>query len=578
MILGMNVSSAELHRVGELVTALFSLPFILFSMAGGFLADRFSKRTICISVKVFEIGVMLLAVAGFALHQLPLLLGGVFLMGVHSSFFGPSKYGLLPELLPEKRLSWGNGLIELGTFLAIILGTVAAANLSKHFARQPVWSGVILLVLALLGLMTSLGITRVPAADPARKFRANFLGDLFAQLRLIRRDRALTLAVLGNTYFFFLGQLLQLNVFFYGAQTLRLDTIGIGNLSIVLALGIGSGSVAAGYLSCGKIEYGFVPLGAFAMSLVCAWLSVPDLSVNAVLFRLALLGFTGGFFIVPLCALLQHRPDPAKKGEVLAAANLLSFIGIFLASGAYYLLADVAGLSPHQIFFFGGVLTLVGAILVPVLSPESLVRAFLWLVTRPFYRLRVCGLENVPRRGGALLVSNHVSFVDWLLLTVAADRPVRFLIGKEYYESPWLKPFVRVARVIPIPAAARPHEVSRALGRCRDAIRNGDVVCVFAEGGITRTGWLMPFQRGFEKIMRGVDAPIVPVALGGVWGSVFSFAGGKFFWKWPKRLRRPVTVNFGWPLPPTTAADEVRRVVEKLLSGKIQDRTQMKMD
>ena len=565
MILGLNVSSAELHRVGEFVTALFSLPFILFSMAGGFLADRFSKRTICIGVKMFEVGVMLLALTGFALHQLPLLLAGVFLMGVHSSFFGPSKYGLLPELLPEKKLSWGNGLVELGTFLAIIFGTVAAANLSKHFARQPVWSGAILLGLAFFGLTASLGITHVPAADPGRKFRANFLGDLFAQLRLIRRDRALTLATLGNTYFFFLGQLLQLNVFFYGAQTLRLDTIGIGNLSVALALGIGLGSVAAGYLSAGKIEYGFVPLGAFAMSLVCVWLSAPDLSVNAVLIRLAVLGLTGGFFIVPLCALLQHRPDPAKKGEVLAAANLLSFVGIFLASGAYYLLADVAGLSPRQIFFFGGVLTLVGAILVPVLSPESLVRAFLWLVTRPFYRLRVCGLENLPRRGGALLVSNHVSFVDWLLLMAAADRPVRFLIGKEYYESPWLKPFVRVARVIPIPSGVRPREVVFALRRCGDAIRSGDMVCVFAEGGITRTGGLMPFQRGFEKIMRGVDAPIVPVALTGVWGSIFSFAGGKFFWKWPQQLRRSVTVNFSQPLPLDATADEVHAAVSGLI-------------
>jgi len=565
MILGMNVSSAELHRVGELVSALFSLPFILFSMAGGFLADRFSKRTVCVGVKGFEIGVMLLALAGFAWHELPILLTGVFLMGVHSSFFGPSKYGLLPELLPEKKLSWGNGLIELGTFLAIILGTVAAANLSKCFSHQPVYSGAVLLTLAFMGLATSLGITRVPAADPARKFRANFVGDLFAQLCLIRRDRVLTLATLGNIYFFFLGQLLQLNVFFYGAQTLHLGAIGIGNLSIALAVGIGLGSVAAGYLSGGKIEYGLVPLGAFGMSLVCASLAMPDLSVNAALLRLALLGFTGGFFIVPLCALLQHRPDPAKKGEVLAAANLLSFVGIFLASGVYHLLADEVGLSPRQVFLFGGALTFAGAVFVLVFSPESLVRAFLWLVTHTFYRVRVCGLEYVPRDCGALLVSNHVSFVDWLLLMVAADRPVRFLISQEFYESPWLGPLVRVARVIPIPSGVRPREVLQALRRCGDTIRAGDVVCVFAEGGITRTGELRPFQRGFEKIMREVEAPIVPVALAGVWGSIFSFERGRFFWKWPRQLRLPVTVAFGHPLPPEAAPEQVQKAVGELL-------------
>ena len=202
----------------------------------------------------------------------------------------------------------------------------------------------------------------------------------------------------------------------------------------------------------------------------------------------------------------------------------------------------------------------------PVFLSQWLVRAFVWLVTRLFYPLRVRGLENVPRRGGVLLVSNHVSFVDWLLLTAAADRPVRFLISKDFYEPPWLKPFVRVARVIPIPSALRPRDVMLALRRCGDAIRGGDVVCVFAEGGITRTGGLMSFQRGLEKIMRGMDAPIVPVALDGVWGSIFSFAGGKFFWKWPRQFRRPVAVNFGRPLPPAATADEVRQAVEELLA------------
>jgi acyl-[acyl-carrier-protein]-phospholipid O-acyltransferase/long-chain-fatty-acid--[acyl-carrier-protein] ligase len=202
-----------------------------------------------------------------------------------------------------------------------------------------------------------------------------------------------------------------------------------------------------------------------------------------------------------------------------------------------------------------------------------LVRAFVGLVTRLFYPLRVRGRENLPLRGGVLLISNHVSYVDWLLLTAAAKRPVRFLIGKPFYESPWLKPFVRVARVIPIPSELRPHEVVLALRRCGEAIRSGDVACVFAEGGITHTGRLQPFQRGFEKIMRGPalsGTPIVPVALTGVWGSVFSFEGGKFFWKWPRQFRRPVTVNFDRPLPPTATDDEVRTAVEKLLSGEKQ--------
>ena len=566
MILGMNVSTAELHRVGELVTALFSLPFILFSMAGGFFADRFSKRTISVSVKIFEMGVMLLALAGFWWNQIPLLLGCVFLMGVHSSFFGPSKYGLLPELLPEKKLSWGNGLLELGTFMAIILGTVAAARMSKHFHGQPAWSGIILIALAVIGFFTCLGITRVPAADPGRKFHANFLSDLYAQLRLVRRDRPLTLAFLGNSYFFFLGQLLQLNVFFYGAEILRLDQIGIGQLSIALALGIGLGSVAAGYLSGGKIEYGLVPLGAFGMSLVSVWLSVPGLSVNAALVRLSLLGFTGGFFIVPIAALLQHRPDPAKKGEVLAAANLLSFVGIFLASGAYYLLADVAGLSPREVFLFGGVLTLAGAIYVLFLLPDALLRFLLWCATHSFYRIRIVGRDHIPAKGGALFVCNHVSWMDALLFIASTDRPVRFLMFKDIYEQAWMKPFARILGVIPISSEQRPREMLHSLQTASDAIRNGEVVCIFAEGQITRIGQLLPFRRGLERIMKDVDAPIVPVALDGVLGSPSSFQHGRFVWKLPARLPHPVTVSFGRPLPANATAFALRQAVQELLA------------
>lgn len=266
MLVAMNLSLAEKHRTGELVGALFSLPFILFSMAGGFLADRFSKRTISIGVKVFEVMVMSLALAGLIGERMPILLVCVFLMGMHSAFFGPSKYGLLPELLPEKKLSWGNGLLELGTFTAIILGTVTAGFMAQHFRGNHGFSGAILIVLAVFGLATSLGITRLPAADPDRKFRVNFLGNLFSQMRSWRGDRPLILAVLGNTYFNFIGALLLLNVFFFGADVLKVSEAQISWLNAALAVGIGLGSVTAGYLSGSKIEYGLVPFGAAGLA------------------------------------------------------------------------------------------------------------------------------------------------------------------------------------------------------------------------------------------------------------------------------------------------------------------------
>lgn len=263
MILAIDVPLAEKQKIGSLVGALFALPFILFSMYGGFLADRFSKRTVTMALKILEIAVAVFACAGLAMQNRPIQLAGVFLMGVLAAFFGPSKYGLLPELLPEKKLSWGNGFIEFGTYSAIILGTVAAGFMHEKFGARQIWSGLILIGLAIAGFSASTVISRVPAADPVRKFRPNFLGDLFMQLNLVRKDRPLALAFLGNTYFNFLGALLLLNVIFFGASVLRVGDAQIISLNAALALGIGVGSVAAGYASSGKIEHGLVPIGAF---------------------------------------------------------------------------------------------------------------------------------------------------------------------------------------------------------------------------------------------------------------------------------------------------------------------------
>jgi acyl-[acyl-carrier-protein]-phospholipid O-acyltransferase / long-chain-fatty-acid--[acyl-carrier-protein] ligase len=566
LMLGAGLSLADKHRLGELVGALFALPFILFSMAGGFLADRHCKRTIMIGVKVFEIFVMLFALAGLIFHHLPTLLAGVFLMGTHSAFFGPSKYGSLPELLPEKKLSWGNGLLELGTFTAIILGTVAAALMAEHLRGRQGWSGAVLVALALVGLITSLGITRVPAADPAKKFKVNFVGDLLARLRAMRGDRPLVLAVIGNTYFNFLGALLLLNLFFYGADVLGVSETKIGLLNVALALGIGLGSVSAGYLSGNKIEYGLVPIGALGLALSCASLSLPGVTVNGALVRLALLGFAGGFFIVPVCALLQHRPDKTEKGEVLAAANLLSFVGVFLASAAHFALTQWAGLSPLHIFLVGGGLTLAGGFYAVWLLPDSLLRFLLWVATHSLYRVRVLGRDNIPAKGGALFVCNHLSLADAVLLQSSTDRPIRFIMLKAMYERPIIKTCARIMQAIPISSELRPREMIKSLQTASDAIRNGEVVCIFAEGQITRIGQMMPFRRGFERIMKEVHAPIIPVGLDGIWGSIFSFEGHKFLWKMPRRIPYPITINFGPAMPPTASPFEVRQTVQELLA------------
>ena len=564
IVVGMNFPQRQRDLLVLIVGALFALPFIFFSMAGGYFADRYSKRSVTIGTRFLELGVMLFFIAGLALRNLPMECAGVFLISAEAALFGPSKYGLLPELLPESRLSWGNGIIELGTFVASVGAMMAAGYLAQRFHGREAVAGFLLLAFTCIGLATSWGISRVPPADPAKAFRGNPLGDLGAQLKIIRADRILGWAVLGNTYLFFLAALLQLTIVIYGHDELRIDETHTSYLQAAVGIGIGLGSAAAGYLSGGKIEYGLIPLGALGMTVFGALLYGPHLTLVTAGTHLALLGFFGGLFAVPLGALIQHRPRPEQKGGVIAAANLLSFIGIFIAAGAYYFSASVLHQTPRGIFLDGALLTLVTSAYAIYLLPDSLVRLALWIATHTVYRIRVEGRENIPEAGGALFVANHMSFVDALLLTASTDRSIRFLMYTGIYDLPWVKPFAKMIRAIPISSESRPREMLRSLREATDAIRSGEVVCIFAEGQITRIGQLLPFRRGMERIMKGVDAPIVPVNLDGVWGSIFSFERGRFLWKMPRLIPYPVTVSFGAPMPPETPPYEVRRAVQQL--------------
>ncbi|MGC2421336.1 MAG: acyl-[ACP]--phospholipid O-acyltransferase [Candidatus Acidiferrales bacterium] len=564
IIVAMALPTATRDRLIPLVGALFALPFILFSMAGGFFADRYSKRSATIGTKALEFAVMAFAIVALYLHSLPMECASVFLISSEAALFGPSKYGLLPELLPEARLSWGNGIIEMGTFLASIAGTMAAGFLAVRYHGREGAAGLLLLACTCAGFVASLGISRVPAANPSRKFRWNPLGDFGAQMKIIRADRVLGWAVLGNTYLFFLAALLQFTIILYGHDILRVDDAHVSYLQAAIGIGIGVGSLAAGYLSGGKIEYGLIPLGAIGMTIFSAFLYHPGQTVTSTLIHLALLGFFGGFFAVPVGALIQHQPAPEQKGGVIAAANLLSFVGIFLAAGAYWVFVSGLHQTARGVFLDGAILTLVATAYSVYLLPDSLLRFVLWLATHTVYRIRVEGRENIPETGGALFVANHMSFVDALLLMASTDRPIRFLMFKDIYDLPFIKPFAKMIRVIPISSELHPREMLHSLREATAALRSGEVVCIFAEGEITRIGQLLPFRRGMERIVKGVDAPIVPVALGGIWGSIFSFEGGRFLWKMPRSIPYPVTVSFGKPMPGTATPFEVREVVQEL--------------
>jgi acyl-[acyl-carrier-protein]-phospholipid O-acyltransferase / long-chain-fatty-acid--[acyl-carrier-protein] ligase len=564
LIIGTNMTPDEQESKVLWVGALFAVPFILFSMTGGYLADRYSKRAVTIGTKMFEIAVMLFAIAGFAVHSMPMSLAALFLASTQGALFGPSKYGLLPEILPENKLSWGNGVIELGTFLAAIIGTVVAGQLPQLFGSRQEYSGAFFLACSIIGLITSLGITRVPAADSAKKLQFNFLGDLWANGKRISGDRTLWLAVIGNTYFFFLGALLQFDIVFYGHDVLRVPSSKGSLLQAAIAVGIGLGSLAAGYLSGGKIEYGLIPLGAAGITTFGFLISALGLSFTTVLIFLAALGFFGGFFIVPISALLQHRPDEQHRGGVLASANLLSFVGILAASIVYYVCKHNLHLSPAAIFFWASFGTLAALIYVLWLLPDSLLRLLLWIAAHTLYRLDMKGQENMPARGGALLTPNHTSWVDAVLLIAATDRPIRFVMFKGVYENPLIKPFAKMLQIIPIASDQGPREMIHSLRAASEALRNGEVVCIFPEGEITRIGQMLAFRRGFERIVKGIDVPIIPVNIDGIWGSIFSFSRGHFLWKWPRAIPYPVRITFGTPLPSTATAAEVRHAVQAL--------------
>jgi acyl-[acyl-carrier-protein]-phospholipid O-acyltransferase/long-chain-fatty-acid--[acyl-carrier-protein] ligase len=354
LVMARGLSEPERDTYVALAAALFAAPFILFSMLGGWLADRFSKQRVMSAVKLAEVAIMLFAAFALSLRSLPLELTAVFLMGCHSALFGPSKYGILPEVLPHDRLSWGNGILELLTFLGIIFGTVVGAFFAESLAGTPGLAGVILAVLAVGGWLCSRQVLPVPAAAPDRPLPLNPVAELWKQLKVMRADRDLWRANWGNVGFFFVAAMVQMNLLLHAKDVLKLGETRSGLLSAALALGIGFGSVAAGFASRGRIEYRLVPIGAVGLALSTIPMGVAGVGVAGFTAALVGLGFAAGFFIVPIAAVLQHRPSPENKGAVQGAANLLSFVGILGASGVQWLATRQLHLTTGQVFWLCG--------------------------------------------------------------------------------------------------------------------------------------------------------------------------------------------------------------------------------
>ena len=540
---------------------IFTLPLMLVSVFAGVFADRLSKRTLIILLKGVEVALMAVGTVALLIDPSGLLVPLIVLalMGVQSALFSPAKYGILAEILPHERLSAGNGLLEMWTFLAIIAGMGVAGLLLDLSGDTPWIAGLALTTFAVFGFGVSLLVPQVAAA----RSEGGLVVTVGAAWAALRSDRVLRLAILGAISFWTLASLVGQDILIYAKAVLRLSDTSAGLPLAVLALGTGAGAVAAGKLSASKVEYGLIPLGAGGLA-VCLFLTgllTPELP--GTLICMVLLGLSSGLVVVPINTLIQWRSPDNRRGAVIAFSNTLVFGGVLAGTVGCGILSQV-GLGTSGILVAAALATTALTAWALWLLPDAFLRLGLVLLTHTFYRLKVVGREHVPLQGGALLVSNHVSFVDGLLLIASLDRPIRFLVDARYSNYPVLRPLARVMGTIPISSSGAPREILSALREAGRLLDQGELVCIFPEGQITRTGGLLPFQSGFERIVKGRTTPDIPVHLDRIWGSIFSYVGGRFLTKLPERIPYPITVSFGSPLPAQTAATDVRLAVEEL--------------
>ena len=576
---------------------LFTLPYLLLASYSAYFADRYDKRTVIVACKVAEIVIMVLAVLAVLSGNVVMLLAVVFIMGSQSALFSPSRLGCIPELVRKDKISSANGLIGMVTIVASAMGLTAGMVLQDSSGTdiqqaatltQMLVPAVAMIGTAVLGTLSSLLIVHLPPADPTRRIPRNPFAETVKALRTLARHRPLLRAAFGGGRFWFLASMANMNIEVYGANELQLESgFDKAMLGVSLVAGIGLGSVLAGTWSAGKVELGIVPLGAIIITIgaLCLYVAAPDLPVSsdpataaadltAVLSAsfysaciwMFVLGVGGGLFIVPLVSFLQDRSDIRIRGTILAATNFIEFSLMMLAAAAFYVMTSDGLLEygGRHVFLVTGLGTIPVLLYVLWLLPQASSRFLLWLTSKTVYRLKVHGAENIPEQDGALLVANHVTWLDGVLLLISSSRPIRMLAYTDHVTGRFIGFFSRLFGVIPIKAGDGPGSLRRSLETASEAIRNGELVCIFPEGELTRTGELGPFQRGMMTVIKGTGAPIIPVYLDELWGSIFSFERDRYFWKWPRAWPYPVSIHFGRPLPAPESVDEVRRAIVDL--------------
>lgn len=553
-------------RLKGLAQALFALPFVLLAPWAGALADKVSKSTIFVRAKLAEIALMAGVGAALWFGSAFWLFALLFLMAAQSTFFGPAKYGYLPETLDERDLSRANGTVNMTTVTAVVLGGVAGGALYDLFEHELQVGALLLVAVAIAGTLTARRVPRVAATDPGRSMGRS-LPDLLRTGRQIAADRALLYTILGIGHFYLLGALLQVHLFSYAKSVLGANSAAASAFMATSVVGIALGSLLASRWSERKVELGLVPLGALGMSvfLIVLGLLPAEAGWGFALPCVLLVGLGGGLFIVPLNANLQLLAPDNAKGRFMAFGNLVSFVGVFLSAGVLWLLGELQ-LDDRMQALAIALFTAGGTVISLITLPEAFLRLIAWLAAHSLYRISTLNAERMPERGGALIVANHVSWIDWLVILASTRRRVSFLIYREYYEWWPVSWMFKVTGCMPLSSKDPPDVVAASIEAAGRRLQEGHVVVIFVEGSVTRTGHLGGVRRGYQRIVQGRGIPIIPVYLDGLWGSVFSHEGGRLFRKLPRRIPYPVTVAFGEPLPDRAEPWQIRTSLQRLAS------------
>lgn len=578
---GSQMAGLNTNQVVNFSALIFILPFFLFSALFGQFADKYEKSMQIRRIKLFEVVIMLAATLGFWLGNLPLLLGVLFMLGFQSTIFGPIKYGILPQVLKPTELVGGNGLVEMGTFVAILLGTIAGPLLAGIESSWPFWVSLVCLLVAVAGYLFSLKVPRAAAVDPQLKINWNIFTESMRNIRFITENRVVLNSVLGVSWFWFFGATFLVQIPSYSQNILGGDESLMSALLAMFIIGISGGSLLCERLSGRQVEIGLVPFGAMGLTVfgldiyfASPVMATQGVSVGAFFSQAAnwrigldllMIGGFGGFYIVPLYALVQQRSEPSHLSRVIAGNNILNALFMVVAAVFAMLVLGSAGLSIPELFMITAILNAVVAIYIFTLVPEFLMRFLVWILIHTIYRVRVTGIEHIPDDGPVIVAANHVSFADPLIIAGMVRRPIRFVMYHRIYKIPVLKFIFKTGKAIPIASRTEdPQILESAYLRIHETLREAQVLGIFPEGSITCDGEIQPFKKGIDKIVAEQPAPVVPMALCGLWGSLFS-RRDPLLKRRPYKLWSRIELRIGALIPPEeVSAERLEMEIRKL--------------